>query len=551
MAVLHSATILRIKEVINFKLHAAMSQTPPAAVGIDLGTTFSVVAHLDVTGRPCTIPNSEGDLLTPSVVLFDSTMTVVGKEAVKAGPLEPEAIAEFAKRDMGSTHYNRLICGKRLPPEVIQSLILEKLKQDAELKLGPFTKAVITVPAFFNEPRRKATQDAGQLAGLDVLDIINEPTAAAITFGYESGFLNQRGEARQDERILVYDLGGGTFDVTLMEISGKNFTALATAGDVYLGGIDWDRRIVDFVAEQFQAKHRGIDPRTDEGALRRLLRDAEDAKRALTAREKTTIAVEHLGHSFRLSLSRTDFEGCTADLLERTRMTVRSALRDAGMNWADLTRVLLVGGSSRMPMVSAMLEQESGRKPDRSVSPDEAVAHGAALYAGLLLSIESGAKPVMKVRNVSSHDLGVQAIEHATGRPCNSVMIPRNSPLPATKVKRFQTARVGQKSVLINVIEGGDSSGNNSTPIGRCIVRGLPPDLPAGTTVEVRFTYAENGRLEVKAIIPSLRHEAELTIERSSGMSSANLQNWNRKLRGSAGPLNLTTLSSDTDSETP
>jgi len=517
-----------------------MTHRPPPAVGIDLGTTFSVVAHLDVTGRPCTIPNSEGDLLTPSVVFFDGTTTVVGKEAVKAGPLEPDAIAEFAKRDMGNSHYSRPIRGERLPPEVIQSLILEKLKRDAELKLGPFTKAVITVPAFFNEPRRKATQDAGQLAGLDVLDIINEPTAAAITFGYESGFLNQRGEARQDERILVYDLGGGTFDVTIMEIAGKNYTALATAGDVYLGGIDWDRRIVDFVAEQFQAKHRGIDPRLDEGTLRRLLRDAEDAKRALTARDRTTIAVEHLGHSFRLPLTRAEFENCTADLLERSRMTVVSTLRDAGMTWSDLTRVLLVGGSSRMPMVSAMLEQESGRKPDRSVSPDEAVAHGAALYAGLLLSVQSGAKPSMKVRNVNSHDLGVLAIEHATGRPCKSVMIPRNSPLPATTVKRFQTARGGQKSVLINVIEGGDSSGNNSTPIGRCVVRGLPPELPAGTLVEVRFTYAENGRLEVKAIVPDLQHEAELTIERSSGLSSANLEAWDRKLRSGAGPLNLT-----------
>ena len=180
------------------------------AVGIDLGTTFSVVAYLDVTGRPCSIPNREGDLLTPSVVLFDGKTTVVGKEAVRAAPLEPDRVAEFSKRDMGNTHYSRPIGGERLPPEVIQALILEKLKQDAEVKLGPFTKAVITVPAFFNEPRRKATQDAGQLAGLDVIDIINEPTAAAITFGYEAGFLNQRGEARQAERILVYDLGGGS-----------------------------------------------------------------------------------------------------------------------------------------------------------------------------------------------------------------------------------------------------------------------------------------------------------------------------------------------------
>lgn len=514
-----------------------MSQSTPPAVGIDLGTTFSVVAHLDVTGRPCSIPNSEGDLLTPSVVLFDGKTTVVGKEAVRAGSLEPERVAEFAKRDMGNLHFSRPINGERLPPEVIQSLILERLKRDAEQKLGPFTKAVITVPAFFNEPRRKATQDAGHLAGLDVLDIINEPTAAAICFGYETGFLDREGKSRQDERILVYDLGGGTFDVTVMEISGRNYTALATAGDVYLGGIDWDRRIVDLAAERFQASYRGIDPRDDCVALRRLMREAEDAKRALSARDQTTVTVEHLGHSLRFPLTRVEFESCTADLLERTRMTVLSALRDAGLSWSDLTRVLLVGGSTRMPMVAAMLERESGRKPDRSVSPDEAVAHGAALYAGLLLAVGAGAAPSMQVKNVNSHDLGVLSIEHGTGRPRKSVMIPRNTPLPASRVKRFQTARADQRTVLINVIEGGDSTGNNSTQIGRCVVRGLPPGLPAATAVEVRFTYAENGRLKVRAVIPELGHEAELAFERSSGMTAANMDAWNSRLHGGVEPI--------------
>ncbi len=514
----------------------AHSTTP--AVGIDLGTTFSVVAHLDVTGRPCSIANSEGDVLTPSVVLFDGSTTVVGKEAIRAAPLEPDGIAEFVKRDMGNSYYGHAIHGDRFPPEVIQALILEKLKRDAEVKLGPFTKAVITVPAFFNEPRRKATQDAGQLAGLDVLDIINEPTAAAITFGYETGFLNTRGESRQDERILVYDLGGGTFDVTIMEIAGKEFTARATAGDVYLGGIDWDRRIVDFVAEQFQSKYRGIDPRTDVSTLRRLQREAEDAKRALTSRVQTTITIEHLGHSLRIPLTRAEFESRTTDLLERTRMTICSTLRDAGLKWSDLTRVLLVGGSTRMPMVATMLEQETGLKPDRSVSPDEAVAQGAALYAGLLLSTDTRTPPKMKVKNVSSHDLGVLSIERGTGRPRNAVLIPRNSVLPATRVKRFKTARTDQRNVVINVIEGGDSTGNNSTPIGRCVVRHLPAGMPAGTTIQVQFKYAENGRLHVKAVVPAFGHEAELFIERPSGMTAANFDDWDGRLRRGEGPFN-------------
>ena len=251
-----------------------MSSKSP--IGIDLGTTFSVVAYLDGSGRPITIVNGEGDLITPSVVLFDGKSAVVGKEAVKAAVMEPELIADFAKRDMGSMFYSKKVGGQQLPPEVIQSLILEKLKNDAERKLGPIGKVVVTVPAFFNEPRRKATQDAAQLAGLEVLDIINEPTAAAIAFGYQVGFLDAKGEARKKETILVYDLGGGTFDVTLMEIEGSEFTAIATGGDVFLGGIDWDRRLADYIADKFRDKHHGFDPRQDAAGIQRLLKEAED-----------------------------------------------------------------------------------------------------------------------------------------------------------------------------------------------------------------------------------------------------------------------------------
>lgn len=492
-----------------------------------------MVAYLDSDGKPNTIPNSEGDLVTPSVVLFDGDAVVVGKEAVKAAALEPERIADFAKRDMGNPAYSRKIGGDSLPPEVIQSLILEKLKRDAELKLGPITEAVVTVPAFFNEPRRKATQDAARLAGLQVLDIINEPTAAAIAYGYQVGFLSAAGEAPKKETILVYDLGGGTFDVTVMEIAGSDFTAIATAGDVFLGGIDWDRRIVDRVAEKFKARYRGIDPRDDPAGLQRLLREAEDAKRALSAREQVTLSFEHVGNGLRVPIARAEFDEMTADLLDRTRFTVRSALKEARLDWKDLTRLLLVGGSSRMPMVQRMLEQESGLKVDRSLSPDEAVAHGAALYAGLLKSQSTTSKPAMRVRNVSSHDLGVLSKEASTGRSINAVIIPRNTVLPATKGKRFRTAKPGQQSIAINVIEGGDASGKNATAIGKCVIRDLPADLPEGTTVEVLFTYAENGRLTVKGRLPDLNREALLDIERTSGMNDAKLQEWDKRLQSS------------------
>ncbi len=509
------------------------------AVGIDLGTTFSLVAHLDSAGRPWTIPNAEGDLLTPSVVLFEGSSVVVGKEAVKAAALEPERIAQFAKRDMGSPIYSKAINGEHLPPEVIQALILEKVKRDAEAKLGPFQKVVITVPAYFNEPRRKATQDAGHLAGLEVMDIINEPTAAAIAFGVEQGFLTSKGEAKRAERLLVCDLGGGTFDVTLMDIDGKNCTVLATAGDVYLGGMDWDQRIADYVAEQFQQKFRGIDPRQNPAGLQRLLREAEDAKRALSARETITISYEYAGQGIRVPISRQQFETITADLLERIRFTSRNLLKEAGLGWDAVTRLLLVGGSSRMPMVQNMLEHESGRKVDRSLSFDEAVAHGAAIYAGLLLASEAGSLSTVKIRNVNSHSLGILGTERATGRRRNKVMIPHNTPLPSTKLARFQTHRVNQRVIEVNVIEGGDASGSNSTPIGKCVLRDLPAGLPIGTSVEVVFTYAENGRLEVKARLPDLNKEATLTIERESGLSDALLQEWNQKLKSGQGPLKL------------
>jgi molecular chaperone DnaK len=514
-------------------------QSQVAAVGIDLGTTFSVIAHLDSAGRPWTIPNAEGDLITPSAVFFDGDNAVVGKEAIKAAVLAPEDVAQFMKRDMGCAVYGKPIHGEHLPPEVIQSFILDKLRRDATLKLGEFSKVVITVPAFFNEPRRKATQDAGSLAGLDVIDIINEPTAAAIAFGVQQGFLTAKGESKQTERIVIYDLGGGTFDVTLMEIDGRHYNAIATAGDVCLGGIDWDRRIVDYVAEQFSKKNRGGDPRQNPAGMQRLLREAEDAKRTLSTRDQTTITFEHAGDAVRVPLTRQQFEEMTADLLDRTRFTVTNLLKEAGRKWDDITRLLLVGGSTRMPMVQRMVEQVSGKKPDRSLSADESVAHGAAIYAGLILASEAGSRPEFHVRNVNSHNLGVLGIEKATGRPRNQVMIPRNTSLPATRASRFATHRVNQTSVAVNVVEGGDASGNNATAIGKCVIRGLPDGLPAGAPVEVTFNYGKDGRLTVTARLPGLQKEATSEIERASGMTADTLSSWNQRLHNGDGPLSL------------
>jgi molecular chaperone DnaK len=260
-----------------------MSQHNTPAVGIDLGTTYSAVAYIDDTGRPVTLVNAEGDLVTPTVVLFEGAQAVAGKEALKAIATEADQVAQCAKRELGERMFHKALDGRKFPPEALQAFVLNKLRQDASRHIGDFGKVVITVPAYFDEVRRKATQDAGYMAGLEVLDIINEPTAAAIAHGFLKGFLNRQGESNAPRKLLVYDLGGGTFDVTVMEILGHEFLALATDGDVQLGGQDWDIRLVDYVAAEFMQAHN-LDPRQDPNTAGRLWRDCEDAKRTLSAR---------------------------------------------------------------------------------------------------------------------------------------------------------------------------------------------------------------------------------------------------------------------------
>ena len=495
------------------------------AIGIDLGTTFSAVAYLGPDGRPETVRNAEGDLTTPSAVFFDHKHPIVGIEAVEAGLLEPDRLAQFAKRDIGESYYEKRICGKHLPAEVIQALILRKLKEDTELTLGDVQQAVVTVPAFFNEPCRKATQDAGRLAGLDVLDIINEPTAAAICYGVQQGFLSSSGESEHTETVLVYDLGGGTFDVTVMKIDGGRFNTVATAGDVYLGGIDWDKRIVDFIAETFQEQH-GVDPREDVQAMPELMRKANQTKHALTQRESVTVAFAHEGMRMRTELSQQAFSDRCMDLVDRTIMTVQLVLDDAGITWKDLTRLILVGGSTRMPMIRSELESCSSMALDRSLSPDEAVSHGAALYAGMLLNGQQGQPGAISVSNVNSHDLGVLAIDPKTGEPRRQIMIPRNSSLPARKTVRFRTHSDNQANVKIEIVESGDDRGTNATKIGKCVVDDLPRGTRKGTNVDVQFDYATDGRLRVRAALPEVDRKISMTLNRAAGLSDDEVESW-------------------------
>jgi len=501
------------------------------AVGIDLGTTFSAVGYLDDLGRPQTLANAEGDKTTPSVILFDGDDVVVGKEAIKAMATDMEFVAECAKRDLGLRCFHKQFAGRSYPPEALQAWILNKLRNDSSQTIGRFEKVVVTVPAYFDEVRRKATEDAGYMAGFDVMDIINEPTAAAVAYGYGHGYLHPGSSCGEAKKVLVYDLGGGTFDVTVMEIGGVAFVALATDGDVRLGGRDWDQRLVDFVAEEFIRKH-GLDPREDPNTLGRLLRECEDAKRTLSARSKTLIVCDYQGRAERVSVTRKQFQEMTLDLLDRTAFTTEQTIRAAGLKWSDIDRVLLVGGSTRMPAVNEMLARLSGKQPDCSVSPDEAVAHGAALHAALLLDKFAGKAPSFQIKNVNSHSLGVAAVDPKTKRKQTAVVIPRNTPLPASAKRVFHTSKVGQRSVLVQIVEGESDSPNDCVQIGRCAARNLPPNLPAHTPVEVRFRYEQNGRLTVRVGVAGtdtdLRHE----ITRENTITNEQLNKWRKSISG-------------------
>ena len=501
------------------------------AVGIDLGTTYSAVAYLDRRGQPVTLNNAEGEKLTPSVLLFDEDNVIVGVEALKAIATDAEHVARCIKRELGNRYYNKELGGRHYPPEALEAWVLNKLRIDASKSIGEVREAVVTVPAYFDEVRRKATQDAGYMAGLKVLDIINEPTAAAIAFGYSQGLLDDMVSKTRPMKLLVYDLGGGTFDVTVMEITRGEFVALATDGDVRLGGQDWDQRMVDWVADRFVERF-DLDPRNDANTAGRLWRDCEDAKRTLSARSKAKITCDYKGNAFRIEITRAEFETMTQDLLDRTAFTTRQTLQAAGLNWTDIDRILLVGGSTRMPAVMRLLTELSGKEPDCSITADEAVANGAALHAGLLRANRIGQQSNFSVTNVNSHSLGVVASDPTTDILRNAILIPRNTQLPVTARRVFKTQKDNQNSILVKIVEGESASPEDCVQIGRCAVRDLPPGLAKQTPIEVRFHYEENGRLKVMVQVIDadkwVRHE----ITRENSISKEQLETWRKFISG-------------------
>jgi len=501
-------------------------------VGIDLGTTYSAIAQLDPDGVPLSLPNADGKPITPSVVLLgDDGKVIVGPTFERMSLEDPSHIVEAIKRQMGNKDFFVVYQNKKLTPEFISALILKKLKQDAEKVIGPITNAVITVPYYFNDIRRKATQDAGRIAGLNVIDIINEPTAATLAYAWQRGELGRVDLANKERTILVYDLGGGTFDVTVVRYTPTAFRVLATDGDVMLGGLDWSRRIVDHIAEQFHRKFNE-DPREDPESMMTITQECEDAKRELSNKAQVPVNCYYKGKSLTVALTRGDFERMTGDLMQRTRDTTELVMQQAGMKRGQLDEVVLVGGSTYMPVVEAMLKEVTGMAPSRAVVPEEAVAQGACIHAAILEARATGgdsrlARAVINrlrsvnTTDVNSHSLGVKITDpNNRVRKINHIMIPKNSPVPHRVTQKFVTNSPNQQRVHVCVLEGDASDPDACTTIGDFRVVNLPPNLPAGSPVEITYEYDKNGRINAYAKELTGNRDAQIEIQRSQGLDT-------------------------------
>src|SRR3954452_8446394 len=504
-------------------------------VGIDLGTTFCAVATPDDRGRPVSVPNRDGDVLTPSAVyLAPDGSAGVGQPAMDLALEQPDRVATLVKRRMGLPDFGRPVAGRDFRPETLSAIILRKLVQDAELRLGPVSKAVITVPAYFDDTRRKATQDAGRIAGLDVLDILDEPTAAALAYSFQRGHAVPSPQATLTDRpqtVLVYDLGGGTFDVTVVKLLPKRFQVLAIEGDVRLGGKDWDDRIVNHVADAFMARY-GDELRADAQSLAVLQAAAERAKRTLSKLDQASVTVNHAGHKLVVPISRKEFEGLTRDLLTRTRLTTQQVLRQAGLGWEQIDRVLLVGGSTHMPMTGTLLNELSGRPVDNSLAVSEVVARGAAIHAGILSARSPsgpGAKSAAAMNaladvgeiSVNAHSLGIEV--RKDGERANDILIPKNTQLPAASSRVYYTLADNQSRVRVRVLQGEAAQADACIPVGECWIDGLPPGLPKGSPVQVRCAVAANGLIDVMALDMTTGRMARAEIHRTSGLSEEEL----------------------------
>jgi molecular chaperone DnaK len=499
-------------------------------VGIDLGTTYSAIAMLDQDGNPSVISNADNRPITPSVVLLDEDRVVVGPSFERISVADPKSIVEAIKREMGNKNFYVVYQNKKLSPEFISALILKKMKQDAEKVIGPIANAVITVPYYFNDVRRKATQDAGRIAGLNVIDIINEPTAATLAYAWARGEFGRTDIKADEKTIMVYDLGGGTFDVTVVRYTPTSFRVLATDGDVMLGGLDWSKRLSDHLVEQFRRKFN-VDPSEDPETMLSFQQEAEDAKRDLSSKTQVPITVYYKGNTLSVSVSRTDYERMTADLLQRTKDTTELVLQQAGVAPGALDEIVLVGGSTYMPVVEQMLREVCRKEPSRALAPERAVAEGAAIHAAILQArhgVNSGGvvdalqKRLRAVRttDVNSHSLGIKITDpNNRARKINHIMIPRNTPVPHNVRQRFGTNSDGQQRIHVEILEGDAIDPAACELIGDFRITSLPANLPKGSPIEITYAYDSAGRISASATELTGNKTASTEIVRAGGMN--------------------------------
>ena len=479
-------------------------------IGIDLGTTNSVVAVME-GGKPTVIANAEGSRTTPSIVGFSKTgEKLVGQLAKRQAILNPDKTIASIKRHMGED-YKVNIDGKAYTPQEISAMILRKLADDASAYLGEkVTSAVITVPAYFNDAQRQATKDAGRIAGLDVLRIVNEPTAAALAYGLEK---------EKSEKVLVFDLGGGTFDVSILEIGDGVHEVLSTSGDTHLGGDDFDQKIMDWMCDEFK-KLEGIDLRNDKQAMQRIKEAAEKAKCELSSLMETNINLmfitadangpKHLD----LNLTRAKFEDLSRDLLNRCKTPVENALRDAGISKNDINEVVLVGGSTRIPAVQQLVKEYTGKEPNQSVNPDEVVAVGAAVQAGVL----AGEVKDIVLLDVTPLTLGIETLGGVM-----TPLVPRNTTIPVSKSQVFSTAENNQTAVDIHVLQGERPMSSDNKSLGMIRLDGIAPAMRGIPQIEVTFDIDANGIVNVSAKDKATNKEQKITITNSSNLSEQDI----------------------------